>query len=170
MNFEEGFELPEFHVACLTSRELFGYRSKLSRFMNRYKEAAILKSYDELRPGDYVVHETSGIGQFLGIKRSRSTGSTAIICTCLCRERRVVRPLVSVQPRAAFRRQGRLRPRLNRLNSTEWEKTKKRIKERVSDLADRLVALYKERAPRLGLPLAKTINFKPISKAASRLN
>jgi transcription-repair coupling factor (superfamily II helicase) len=37
-------------------------------------------------------------------------------------------------------------PKLHRLQSKEWESTKKRIKERVDDLAERLVALYKNRA------------------------
>jgi transcription-repair coupling factor (superfamily II helicase) len=37
-------------------------------------------------------------------------------------------------------------PKLNRLHSKEWEATKKRIKEKVDDLAERLVALYKTRS------------------------
>jgi transcription-repair coupling factor (superfamily II helicase) len=156
LNFEEGFELPEFHVACLTSHELFGYRSKLSRFMNRYKEAAILKSYDELKPGDYVVHETSGIGQFLGIKTIEVDGvHRDYLHIAYAGSDVLYVPLSQFNLVRRFAGKEGAAPRLNRLNSTEWEKTKKRIKERVSDLADRLVALYKERAGADGFAFGK---------------
>jgi len=149
--FEEGFELPEQKFAVLTSRELFGYRSRLSRFMNRYKEAAILKSYEELESGDYVVHESHGIGQFMGIKTIEIDGIHRDYLHIAYAGTDVLYvPLSQFNLVRRFSGKEGLTPKLNRLNSHEWEKTKKRIKEKVSDLADRLIALYKERAQAQG--------------------
>ena len=60
----EGFELIEENLIYLSPRELFGYRTHVSKFLTRYKSAKVLKSYEELEKGDYVVHEECGIGQF----------------------------------------------------------------------------------------------------------
>jgi len=159
--FEEGFELPDQKFALLTSRELFGYRSRLSRFMNRYKEAAILKSYEELEPGDYVVHESHGIGQFMGIKTIEIDGIHRDYLHIAYAGTDVLYvPLSQFNLVRRFTGKEGVAPKLNRLNSKEWEKTKKRIKERVNDLADRLVALYKERAQAKGFAFGPDDDFQ----------
>lgn len=161
LNFEEGFELPDQHLAYLTSRELFGYRSKLSRFMNRYKEAAILKSYEELHPGDYVVHETSGIGQFVGIKTIEIDGiHRDYLHIAYAGSDVLYVPLSQFNLVRRFSGKEGAAPKLNRLNSTEWERTKKKIKERVNDLADRLIELYKKRASVPGFAFSSDDHFQ----------
>jgi len=154
-NLEEGFELPEQRIAYLTSQELFGYRSRVSRFMNRYKEATILKSYDELHPGDYVVHETSGIGQFIGIQTIEVDGIHRDYLQIAYSGSDVLYvPLAQFNLVRKYGAKEGATPRLNRLNSSEWEKTKKKIRERVDDLAERLLALYKERTNAQGFAFA----------------
>mgnify|MGYP003304288151 CR=1 FL=1 len=66
-DFKEGFELIEQDIVVLTKKELMGYRSFSNRYISRYKKAEILNSYEDLLPGDYVVHEENGIGQFVKI-------------------------------------------------------------------------------------------------------
>ena len=66
-DFKEGFELIEQDLVVLTKKELMGYRSFSNRYISRYKKAEILNSYEDLLPGDYVVHEENGIGQFVKI-------------------------------------------------------------------------------------------------------
>ncbi|HOJ44567.1 MAG TPA: transcription-repair coupling factor [Bacilli bacterium] len=161
LNLEEGFELPEQRVAYLTSQELFGYRSRVSRFMNRYKEATILKSYDELHPGDYVVHETSGIGQFVGIQTIEVDGIHRDYLQIAYAGSDVLYvPLAQFNLVRKYGAKEGATPRLNRLNSSEWEKTKRKIKERVNDLAERLLALYKERANAQGFAFAPDDQFQ----------
>ena len=69
----EGFEIPSLSTVYLNTSDLFGHRTSSSRFMSRFKEASILKSYEELRPGDYVVHERHGIGIYKGIEKVRTS-------------------------------------------------------------------------------------------------
>lgn len=146
-SLEEGFELTKEKIVFISSKELFGFQNRSSRFLNRFKEGTILKNYEELQPGDYVVHEYYGIGRFLDIVTEERDG--------------IHRDFIHIQyagtstlyvPLTQFRlirkyagREGAV-PKLSSLNSKEWEKRKAKIKERVNDLADRLYQLYSERA------------------------
>ena len=158
---EEGFELPDVGITYISSRELFGFQNRSSRFLNRFKEATILRTYEELKPGDYVVHEYYGIGRFLDIKTMEVDG--------------IHRDYIHVQysgtstlyiPLNQFRllrkyagREG-AEPKLSNLNADDWEKTKKKIKNRINELADRLFALYSERAQGKGFAFSKDDEFQ----------
>ena len=160
-SLEEGFELPDLGITYVSSKELFGFQNRSSRFLNRFKEATILRTYEELRPGDYVVHEYYGIGRFLDIKTLEIDG--------------IHRDFIHVQysgtstlyiPLNQFRllrkyagREG-AEPKLSNLNADDWEKTKKKIKTRINELADRLFALYSERAHGKGFAFAKDDDFQ----------
>lgn len=158
---EEGFDMPDIGIAYISSKELFGFQNRSSRFLNRFKEATILRTYEELNPGDYVVHEYYGIGRFLDIKTMEVDG--------------IHRDYIHVQysgtstlyiPLNQFRllrkyagREG-AEPKLSNLNADDWEKTKKKIKNRINELADRLFALYSERAQGKGFAFAKDDEFQ----------
>ena len=158
---EEGFELPDIGITFVSSKELFGFQNRSSRFLNRFKEATILRTYEELQQGDYVVHEYYGIGRFLDIKTLEVDG--------------IHRDFIHVQysgtstlyiPLNQFRllrkyagREG-AEPKLSNLNADDWEKTKKKIKTRINELADRLFALYSERAQGNGFAYAKDDEFQ----------
>ena len=158
---EEGFELPDIGITYISSKELFGFQNRSSRFLNRFKEATILRTYEELNPGDYVVHEYYGIGRFLDIKTMEVDG--------------IHRDYIHVQysgtstlyiPLNQFRllrkyagREG-AEPKLSNLNADDWEKTKKKIKNRINELADRLFALYSERAQGKGYAFGKDDEFQ----------
>ena len=145
-NLIEGFELYKENLVFLSKREIYGYRVKVSRFLKRYKNAKVLKSYDELVPGDYVVHEECGIGQFEEIVNLEVEGihkdflkikylGSDILYVPL-EQFKLVRKYVS--------KEGAV-PKLNKIGGKEWEKTKQKIKNKVNDLADRLIKLYAER-------------------------
>ncbi len=155
-SLEEGFELVNEKIVFISSKELFGFQNRSSRFLNKFKEGTILKSYEELQPGDFVVHEYYGIGKFLEIVTEERGG--------------IHRDYIRIQyagtstlyvPLTQFRlirkycgREG-AEPKLSNLNSKEWEKRKAKIKERVNDLADRLYQLYSERAHTKGFVFQK---------------
>ena len=67
-NLSRGFVYSEKKIVYLTSKELFNEKVNTARFDSRFKEGTILKSFEDLNPGDYVVHEYQGIGQFLELQ------------------------------------------------------------------------------------------------------
>lgn len=160
-SLEEGFELPDYDLTFISSKELFGYQNRSSRFLNRFKEATILRTYEELKPGDFVVHEFYGIGRFLNIETIEVDN--------------IHRDFIHVQysgtstlyiPLNQFRllrkysgREG-AEPKLSNLNADDWEKTKRKIKTRINELADRLFSLYSDRAQGKGFAFAKDDDFQ----------
>ena len=142
-----GFEIPSLKIVYISSNELFGNKRVTSRFTSRFKEATILKSYEELKPGDYVVHETNGIGQFLDIKTIEIDGiHRDFLHLAYANNEFLYVPLEQFRlVRKYAGREGAI-PKLSRLSSGEWTKRKERINQRINDLADRLLALYGERA------------------------
>lgn len=146
-NMQEGFELVDEQIVYLTSRELLGYRNRVSKYLSRFKESTILRSYEDLTPGDYVVHEYNGIGQFIDIKTLEVDGIHRDFLHIAYAGTDVLYvPLSQFQLVRKFIGKEGAVPKLNRLNSMEWEKTKKKIKDRVNDIADKLIQLYAERA------------------------
>lgn len=145
-SFQSGFELVEEKIVVISSNELFGYKIHQSRFLNRYKEAVILKSYEELEPGDYIVHEQNGIGRFVGIKTLEVSGLHRDYLQIAYAGSDVLYvPLEQFKLVRKFVGKDGATPKINKLGSTEWEKTKRKIKDKVNDMADRLIKLYAER-------------------------
>jgi len=156
-----GFVLPDEKIVYLTSYELFNDKTKIARFDNRFKEATILKSYEDLEPGDYVVHEYQGIGQFIELMTLEVDGVHRDYLKIAYHGGELLYvPLSQFQlVRKYLGKEGRS-PRLSRLHSKDWENTKKKIKERVNDLAERLMKLYIERSKLKGYAFAADDEFQ----------
>ncbi len=147
----EGFEIPSMDLVYLTANELFGHRSVNTRFTGRFKNAQVLRSYEDLRPGDYVVHEYNGIGQFLGVKTIEVEGNHRdFLHIAYAGNESLYVPLEQFRLVRKYAGREGASPKLSRLSSGEWTKRKAKIQERVNDLADRLIALYGARAKTRG--------------------
>ena len=146
-SLEEGFELTKQKIVFISSKELFGFQNRSSRFLNRFKEGTIIKNYEDLQPGDYVVHEYYGIGKFIDIVTENTGGvHRDFIHIKYAGTSTLYVPLNQFRLIRKYAGREGAEPKLSNLNSKEWEKRKAKIKERVNDLADRLYQLYSERA------------------------
>lgn len=146
MKIDEGFELVDQDIVYLSAKEIYGSQQKLTRFLSKYKEAKIIKSYEELEPGDYVVHEECGIGQFSGIVTLKVKDvHQDFLKICYAGKDILYVPLEKFTLVRKFVSKEGAVPKINKLGSTEWEKTKQKIKNRVNLIADRLMNLYAER-------------------------
>ena len=158
---ENGFELVDQKIVYLSSRELLGYQSKMSRFLNRYKSAVILKSYQDLEPGDYVVHEKNGIGKFIDVETLEVDGIHRDYLHIQYADNGTL--YVPVEQFKLIRKyigkEGAI-PKLNKLNSNEWDRTKKRIKERVNTIAEKLIELYATRMQKKGFAFKEDDEFQ----------
>ncbi|MCR5079561.1 MAG: transcription-repair coupling factor [Bacilli bacterium] len=147
LSLSEGFEIPDLKIAYMCSNELFGNRVVNSRFTTRFKEAAVLKSYEDLRPGDYVVHEYNGIGQFIDINTIEVEGvHRDYLHIVYAGNESLYVPLEQFRLVRKYSGREGATPKLSHLSGNDWKKKKESIKKKVSDLADRLLALYGYRA------------------------
>ena len=143
----EGFEVPRNQFALLSENDIYGRKNVSSRFATRFRNASALRSYEELKPGDYVVHEYSGIGKFAGIETIVVEGNHRDFLHILYADNQALYvPLEQFRlVRKYAGREGAV-PKLSHLYGGDWEKKKKQIQNRVNELAERLIALYGTRA------------------------
>ncbi len=159
--YDEGFELINENIVVYTSRELFSSTVRLGRFVNKFKEAEVLNNYDELSQGDYVVHQQHGIGKYLGLTTQLIDGVHKDFLHIAYRgddvlyvpleQFRLVRKFVSGEGAS---------PKLNKLGTSEWVKTKKRLSENIEDLAERLISLYASRSEQIGYAYQEDSEFQ----------
>ena len=160
-NLESGFYLPTPQIVFLTSKELFNEKVRVGRFDSRFKEGTILKSYEDLEPGDYVVHEYQGIGQFIEIQTLETDGIHKDYLKIAYHGGEILYvPLAQFQLVRKYLGKEGASPRLSHLHSKDWENTKKKIKERINDLAERLMNLYQERGKVKGFAFSKDDEFQ----------
>lgn len=160
-NLEQGCVLEDEKVVILSTKELFNIKTRSIRYTNKFKEATILRSYEDLEPGDYIVHEYQGIGQFISLETLEVDGIHKDFLKLAYAGTDVLYvPLDQFQlVRKYMGKEGRA-PKLSKLHSKDWENTKKRIKERVNELADRLIHLYTERSKIQGYSFQKDDEFQ----------
>ena len=160
-NLASGFALNEDKIAYLTSAELFNEKVRTARFDNRFKEATILRSYEELEPGDYVVHEYQGIGQFIQLQTLEIDGvHKDYLKIAYWGNEFLYVPLAQFQLVRKYLGKEGAAPRLSHLHSKDWENTKKKVKARVNDLAERLMQLYVERSKIKGFQFQEDDEFQ----------
>lgn len=151
-----GIELGDEKVVILTARELFGQGVTKKHTFVKYKNAKVLKNFEELHIGDYVVHDSHGIGQYLGIKTLEVSGNHKDYLYIAYRGNDVL--YIPVDQFKMIRKytskEGRV-PKVNKLGSTEWAKTKQRIKKKTDDIAEKLIEIYAERMARPGFAFAE---------------
>ena len=147
----KGFEYPQIKFAVLSEEDIFGDK-KVHKKKKRYNGQSI-RSFSELSIGDYVVHESHGLGIYRGIEKIEvdkvikdylkieyaKDGVLYIPATGL-----------EVLQKYANATDSEKKPKLNSLNSNEWKKTKARVRMEVKDIAEDLVGLYAARQAKKG--------------------
>lgn len=140
-----GFKLPSLNLEILTDHEIFK-RFKRRRAYKRFKSGAYLRQLSSLNLNDYVVHIDYGIGQYLGME-TVSYGSVKKECIKIAYQDGdhlfvTVDRLNRVQK---YSTEEGGRPKLTRLGTAEWERTKKKTKDSVKKIAAELIRIYAAR-------------------------
>ncbi|MBP3706697.1 MAG: transcription-repair coupling factor [Clostridia bacterium] len=138
-----GLEIPSLKFLLITHRHISAQRPK----RKIPKNAKEIGSLDELSIGDYVVHSSHGIGIFDGINRITNSGITKDYIKIRYAGSDVlyvpVTQLDLVSKYIGTADTGGVR--LNKLGSDAWQKTRKRVKSAVKNMAKQLTALYAKR-------------------------
>lgn len=145
-SLHKGFEYPQVRFVVLSETEIAGKKSTKKSKYKKFKNGRKLDSFADLRVGDYVVHENHGIGIFRGtekievdgiskdfIKISYQDGGNLYVTT---NQLDAIQKYIGVEGK---------KPKLNKLGSSEWKKTKARVKSEIEVLAKDLIELYAKR-------------------------
>lgn len=151
-----GVELLDEHLVILTTKELFPKNNVKKTKYFKYKEAKIIKDYQELNVGDYVVHDSHGIGQYLGIKTLDVQGyHKDYLYVSYHGDDTLYIPVEQFKLIRKYTSSDGKVPKVHKLGSSSWQKTKQRIKAKVNDIADTLIEIYAARLKQVGFAFAK---------------
>lgn len=141
----KGFEYPEIKFALVSEREIF--ESKRSREKRRQENANRIKSYNDIRPGDYVVHSAHGIGEYMGTQKITVNNISKDYLKIKYKGTDVLYVPVD-QLNQLYKYSGGSDDKvikLNKLGGHEWNRTKQKVKSSTDKLAKELIKLYAER-------------------------
>lgn len=142
-NISAGFEYPEIKFALISTNRTHVIKTRKSNF----KKGKMVRSLDDLTVGDAVVHVTHGIGLFDGIHKIDLHGIVKdYIKIKYAGADTLYVPVTQLDLVSKYigpRDDGRIK--LNKLNSTDWQKSKSRVRKACADMADELLALYAAR-------------------------
>ncbi len=146
-----GFAYTQQKFVIITEGDIFGIKQKKRRKHKNYDGKSI-QSFNELNIGDYVVHENHGLGIYRGIEKLRVDNITKDFIKIEYGDGgNLYVPVSGLDVLQKYAGQEAARtPKLNKLNSAEWKKTKSKVKGAVKDIAKELVLLYAKRQQRQG--------------------
>lgn len=113
-------------------------------------------TFSDLKVGDYVVHKTVGIGQYIGVNTIKTDGITKDYIKIKYRgEDTLYIPTNSLDNIRKYIGGGEKAPKLNKLGSKEWENTKNKVKSNLREIARNLLELYAARQKVQGFAFEK---------------
>lgn len=151
-----GFELVDENIVIISSNELFKTKNVKKPKYFKYKNAKVLKDYQELDVGDYVVHDNYGIGQYLGIKTLEVQGiHRDYLYVAYAGDDTLYIPVEQFNlVRKYSSSEGKV-PKINKLGSSQWQKAKAKARNKVDDIADKLIEIYAARMNQTGYAFSK---------------
>ena len=151
-----GFEYPLLKFVVLSETDIFGAEKKKKRRKKLYQGQKI-GGFDDLKVGDYVVHESYGLGIYQGIEKIASEGVSKDYVKIEYRDGgHLYIPATGlhvIQKYASA--EGAKVPKLNKLGGKEWGKTKEKVRGAVQEVARDLVELYATRQQAEGFVYGK---------------
>ncbi|QVK21271.1 transcription-repair coupling factor [Mycoplasmatota bacterium] len=142
-------------VFYVSVNKLF-HRTKKKKKHFKLKEAIKLKSVDEIKINDYVVHYDYGIGRYLGIKTVELSGIKNDYIHIGYRNDEVLYvPVENVHLIQKYSASEGARPKINSIGGTSWARTKAKVRKKLKDIAGKLIKLYAERKEAKGYPFPK---------------
>ena len=151
----KGFEYPLLKFVVISETDIFGRQQRKKK--KKTYEGQKIQNFSDLKVGDYVVHESHGLGVYKGIEKVavdkvvkdyikieyRDGGNLYVLATGLD----VIQKYASSDAAK--------KPKLNKLGTQEWTKTKSRVKAAVNEIAKDLVELYAIRQQKEGFLFSK---------------
>ncbi len=174
----EGFIYSKSKLAVISDKEMFGVTKKSSKQKIRHKGKKI-ESFIDLKSGEYVVHETYGIGKFVGIEsRKFDDIRKDYIKVVYNAGDALYVPLSQMDKVQKYIGTGEAEVvRLSKLGTSEWKKTKAKAKKAVDEIAQDLIDLYAQRRDARGYAFSDDTpwqrefeSFFPYEETADQVN
>ena len=153
-NLSKGFIFND--IVLLTEFELFNKQVNKNKYKLNFKYSSKIKNINNLEVGDYVVHSIHGIGIYNGIKTLKQGEFLKDYLEILYDGKdKLYIPVEKIDLINKFTGKEGVVPKIYKLGGTEWQKTKLRIKNKVKDIAEKLIKIYAARESKQGYSFSK---------------
>ena len=144
-----GYEYPMLKFTVISETDIFGKTKKKKK--RKTYEGRKIQSFAELKVGDYVVHENHGLGIYQGIEKIEVDKiSKDYMKISYAQGGNLYIPATQLDLIQKYASADAKKPKLNRLGTREWTKTKTRVRGAVREIAKDLVRLYAARQEQEG--------------------
>ena len=147
-NYEiEGFYLPIWNLVLITDKELYAQQNLFSNIFIRKRRKGLSSkiNINKINPGDFIVHKNHGIGQFIKIEKINILGEARDYLVIKYLDGKVSVAADQLGSINRYRSSGKLKPKINKLGGTEWEKVKDKNRKIIQKIAVDLLKLYAQR-------------------------
>lgn len=151
-----GFEFPGYKICVISDKEVFGEAKRKAYSRINKKGISKIKSFTELKPGDYIVHVNHGIGVYKGIKQLEVDGiKKDYLELSYDHEDKLYVPVEQLDLVQKYIGNEGKNPKINKLGGSEWTKAKRKVKKSIEEIAEDLVKLYAIRSTLNGFKYSK---------------
>ncbi len=152
-NITSGFSYDKY--IFISENEIFN-KNHNQNYKTNFKYGTRIKDITKLEVGDYIVHFMYGIGKYIGIKTISKNGLMKDYVELEYKDGdKLYIPVEKIDLISKYSSNDAYVPKLNKLGSMEWEKTKLKAKKRAMDMADELLNLYALRETKEGYAFNK---------------
>lgn len=146
LSLGHGFLLPDGNLHIISRTEIFG-KEKKRKAVRRPRRKSDLLNYQDLAPGDYVVHEIYGIGEFLGTETIEYDGLRKDFIKISYKGADALYvPTDEMDLVTKYIGSGGPKPRISSLGGSEWKRSKEKARKAVDAIAEDLLELYAKRS------------------------
>ncbi|HOQ07316.1 MAG TPA: transcription-repair coupling factor [Clostridiales bacterium] len=155
-SLHKGFEYLTIGFVVISDDEIFGRdRRKTAKSRGKYNGRPI-SVFTDLAVGDYVVHQTHGIGQYVGLEKLTVEGVKKDYLKIRYQEGAFLYiPTNQMDLIQKYIGTEGKQPKINKLGGSDWLKTRTKVKESLKKLAEELIKLYAQRAALKGFQYSK---------------
>ncbi len=151
---EKGFTFQDYVV--ISEQDLFFKKDRVIPYKSNFKFGTKIRDINKLNIGDYIVHSINGIGRYIGLKTLIKNGLKKDYLTIEYRDGdKLYIPVEKIEYISKYSSNEGIVPKINKLGTTEWQKTKLRVKKKLEDIAGKLLELYAAREASIGFAFAK---------------
>ena len=141
-----GFEMALARLVVVTEQDVFGHQKRKAGAVRRASSGERIAHFRDIKPGDYVVHDSHGIGKYLGVETLVVAGvHRDYLHIKYGGDDKLFVPTDQVGLLQKYIGAEGEVPRLHRMGGTEWVRAKARAKKSVEDIAKHLIDLYAKR-------------------------
>lgn len=154
-HMQESVDFVDRKICIINSFTIFEKTIVYKKYSNKFKFSQKIKHIEELQKGNYIVHEVHGIGRYEGIKTIKSQTNDGEIEKDFFeisykKNDKLYVPIEQINLIQKYSSESTYEPKMNSLGGVEWEKTKRRIKGRMEEMAQKLLDIYAKRNASIG--------------------